>query len=210
MENETDERKRSHLRLVVNNPELRNPRPAPGEEPFIPLEELEANIEVIRPDFYRGLGRWQTKHYEFLERYLDRTGVPYGLDPRHGRLVVVAADAVCPEVLEHGGTPQDEILLFVAEDPEGEGGRISLEMILPFWSDDDSVMEDALLTAPILPYGALFLEENRNDEYLDLIYRVAFPLFPAALTGRLLDKLFAVARFELHETLVSLDRYPAE
>lgn len=208
MGNESDDRKRPHLRLVVNNPELRNPRPAPGEEPFIPLEELAANRETIRPDFYRGLGRWQVKCYEFVERHLARMGLPYGLDPRHGRLVVVPAEAVCPEVMEHGGTSQDEILLFAAEDVTGEGVCLSLEMILPFWSDDDSLMEDALLTAPILPYGALFLEENSNDEYFDLIYRVAFPLFPPAMTGRLLEKLFAVARFELRETLMSLDRYP--
>lgn len=210
MEKDKDERKRSHLRLVVNNPELRNPRPAKGEEPFIPLDELAVNRDGIRPDFYQGMGQLQHKCYGFAERFLARTGWMYGLDPRHGRLIVIAADAVCPEILEHGGTTQDELLLFVTEDAAGQGPCLTLEMILPFWSDDDSLMEEALLTAPILPYGMLFLEENRNDGYLDLIYRLAFPLLPPALTGRLLEKLFAVARFELRETLRTLDAYPSE
>ena len=62
-------------------------------------------------------------------------------------------------------------------------------------------MEDALLYSPIFQYGALFLEENRQDGLLDLIYRLGFPLYPPALTARLLDRLFTIAAFELRETL---------
>ncbi|RNC73142.1 MAG: hypothetical protein ED859_00085 [Desulfuromonadales bacterium] len=209
MDNDRDERKRpQHLRLVVNNPDKRNARPATGEESFVSFEELVAKRDGLRPDFYRGLGRWQTRAYEKLEVQLARRQWPYGLDPQHGRLVVIPAEVVCPETLEHGGTPQDEVLIFAADDPTGQGICLSLEMILPFWSDDDAVMEDALFTAPILPYGMLFLEENRNDNYLDLIYRLSFPLFPSALTTRLLERFFAVARYELAETLAVLDAFP--
>lgn len=207
-EKDTDERKRPQLRLVVDNAEKRNPRPSGQEDDFIPLETLAARRDELRPEFYRGMVRRQAKAYETLERFLSDRGWPYGLDPRHGRLIAVPAQVVCPEVLEHGGSPQDEVLLFAAEDPVGEGLCLSLEMILPFWSDDDAVMEDALFSAPILPYGSLFLEENRQDGYLDLIYRLAFPLYPPAPTGRLLAKLLAVAAYELRETLRGLDEYP--
>ena len=209
MANDTDDRKRPHLRLVVNNPDLRKGRPAAGEEPFILFEELLAKRGEFRVSFYQELPRWQAKAYEMLERFLDRKVVPYGLDPLHGRLVVIPAERVCPEILAHGGSSQDEVLLFVAEDPAGGGGCLSLEMILPFWSDDDGVMEEALFTAPILPYGTLFLEENRQDGYLDLIYRVAVPIYPPALTSRLVERLFGIAAYELAETLRSLDAFPS-
>jgi len=208
MTQDKDERKRSHLRLVVNNPEMRGGRPAKGDEAGIPFEVLVEKRHELSVDFYRGIDPWHTKAYQGIERHLGRRGWLYGLDPQHGRLLVIPAATVCPEVLEHGGTPQDELLLFVADDPTGLGLCLCMEMILPFWSDDDAVMEEALFYAPIYPYGALFLEENRSDGCLDLIYRLSFPLYPPALTERLLEKLFAVARYELRETLVGLDEFP--
>ena len=42
MAQDKDDRKRPHLRLVVNNVEQRKPRPATGEEDFVPLEALVA------------------------------------------------------------------------------------------------------------------------------------------------------------------------
>lgn len=208
MTQDKDERKRPQLRLVVNNPEMRGGRPVKGDEAGIPFEVLVERRDELRGDFYRGIGTWHVKAYQRIERYLESRGWLYGLDPQHGRLMVIPAEAVCPEVLEHGGSPQDELLLFVADDPTGLGFCLCLEMILPFWSDDVAVMEEALIYAPIYPYGALFLEENRSDGYLDLIYRLSFPLYPPALTKRLLEKLFAVARYELRETLVGLDEFP--
>lgn len=210
MTQDKDERKRSHLRLVVNNPEARGGRPATGDQASIPFEELVSRRHELSADFYRGIGEWHVKSYKVIERHLARRGWRYGLDPQYGRLMVLPAADVCPEVLAHGGTPQDELLLFVADDPTGHGLCLSLEMILPFWSDDDTVMEEALIYAPIYPYGALFLEENKNDNYLDLVYRLSFPLYPPALTERLLEKLFAVARYELRETLLGLDEFPEE
>ncbi len=208
MTQDKDERKRSHLRLVVNNPESRGGRPVTGDQASIPFEELVSRRAELGADFYRGIGEWHVKSYRVIERYLARRGWRYGLDPQHGRLMVLPAAEVCPELPAHGGTPQDELLLFVADDPTGQGLCLSLEMILPFWSDDDTVMEEALIYAPIYPYGALFLEENKNDNYLDLIYRLSFPLYPPVLTERLLDKFFAVARYELRETLLGLDEFP--
>lgn len=208
MTQDKDERKRPQLRLVVNNPDLRGGRAAMGDEAGIPFEVLVEKREELRGDFYRGIDPWHVKAYGRIERHLGRRGWTYGLDPQHGRLMVLQAAEACPEVLEHGGTPQDEMLLFVADDPTGQGLCLCLEMILPFWSDDDAVMEEALIYAPIYPYGALFLEENRNDGYLDLIYRLAFPLYPPVLTDRLLERLFAVARYELRETLMGLDEFP--
>jgi hypothetical protein len=207
MTHEKDDRKRPHLRLVVNNVEQRKPRPAAGEDDFISLETLVAKRETFRPEFYSGLHGWQVKAYNSLERYLSRKQWEYGLDPQHGRLLVLPVFVVCPEAIELSGAPQDEILIYVAEDATGQGSCVSIETILPYWSEDESVMEDALLYSPIFQYGALFLEENRQDGLLDLIYRLGFPLYPPALTGRLLDRLFAIAAFELGETLRSLTDY---
>ena len=207
MTHEKDDRKRPHLRLVVNNVEQRKPRPAAGEDDFISLETLVAKRETFRPEFYSGLHGWQEKAYNSLERYLSRKQWNYGLDPQHGRLLVLPVFVVCPEAIEHSGAPQDEILIYVTEDATGQGSCLSIETILPYWSEDESVMEDALLYSPIFQYGALFLEENRQDGLLDLIYRLGFPLYPPALTGRLLDRLFAIAAFELGETLRSLTDY---
>jgi hypothetical protein len=208
MTQEKDERKRPHLRLVVNNVEQRKPRPAGEEEDFVPLETLIARKDGFRPAFYRDMERRQAKAYEAIERYLDRKNMPYGLDPDHGRLMVLSTAVVCPAAFEHGGSPQDEVLLYVAEDTTGQGLCLSLETILPFWSDDEAVMEDALLYSPIFQYGALFLEENRQDGLLDLIYRLGMPLYPPALTGKLLDRLFAIAAYELGEALRGLAEFP--
>jgi hypothetical protein len=210
MTHEKDDRKRPHLRLVVNNVEQRKPRPAAGEEDFISLETLVAKRETFRPGFYSGLHGWQVKAYNSLERYLSRKQWNYGLDPQHGRLLVLPVFVVCPEAIEHSGAQQDEILIYVTEDATGQGTCLSIETILPYWSEDESVMEDALLYSPIFQYGALFLEENRQDGLLDLIYRLGFPLYPPALTGRLLDRLFAIAAYELGETLRSLTDYSEE
>jgi hypothetical protein len=208
MTQDKDERKRAHLRLVVNNEEQRKPRPATGGEDFIPFETLIAHRDVLRADFYRGMGRWQTKAYNAIERLMARKQWGYGLDPQHGRLLVIPIAVICPEAIEHGGSPQDEALIYVTEDVSGEGLCLSFETILPFWSEDESVMEDALLYAPIFQCGALFLEENRQDGLLDLIYRLGFPIYPPAPTGRLLDRLFAIAVFELQETFRNLAEYP--
>jgi hypothetical protein len=208
MNKETDERKRSHLRLVVNNPEKRQPRPQAEGEEIIPLAELVTRRDQVRGDFYRGLEKRQVKSFEVLERFLASRDWPYGLDPSHGRLLVLPAAVVAPETADYGVGPQDELLIAITEDATKLGLCLTLEMILPFYSDDDAVMEEALLYSPMLPYGTLFLEENAQDEYLDLIYRLAFPLYPALPSVPLLEKLFAVASFELYETLRSLAEYP--
>ncbi len=203
-----DDRKRPHLRLVVDNVEKRSSRPAGGEEIFIPVGELVAKREELRPSFYRGIERGHAKAYERIERFLIEKGLPYGLDPEHGPLLVMPAGAICPEAEEPGSPNQDEILLYVSEDATKEGLCLSLEMILPFYSEDDAVMEDAFLFSPVFQYGTLFLEENRQDQLLDLIYRLGFPIYPPALTTRILDRLFVIAAFELKETLRSLAEYP--
>jgi hypothetical protein len=208
MEKDKDERKRPHLRLVVDNAEKRNPRPAGKEAEFVPVEELIARRDELQPAFYRGLGPRQTKAYRAIERSLAEKGRPYGLDPQHGCLMVLPAGAVSPDLTVAGSSPHDEVLLYVAEDLTGLGLCLTLEMILPFWSDDDAVMEDALLYAPVYQYGSLFLEENPQDKLLDLIYRIGLPLYPPALTGRILDRFFAIAAFELTETLRCLAEYP--
>ena len=210
MAHDKDDRKRSHLRLVVDNAAQRSTRPVEGEEESIPLEELIARKDEFRPLFYRGMERWQAKAYETVERYLLGKGWPYGLDPHHGPLMVVPAGAVCPEAAEHDGSRQDEILLYMVEDIAGKGGCLSLEMVLPFYSEDEAVMEDALLYSPLFQYGALFLEENRQDGFLDLIYRLGFPIYPPALTPRLIGRLFDAAAYELKETLRSLAEYSGE
>lgn len=208
MTQDKDERKRAHLRLVVNNEEQRKPRPATGGEDFIPFETLIARRDVLRTEFYQDMGRWQAKAYNAIERFMARKQWEYGLDPQHGRLLVIPIAVISPEAIEHGGSPQDEGLIYVTEDTSGEGFCLSFETILPFWSEDESVMEDALLYAPIFQCGALFLEENRQDGLLDLIYRLGFPIYPPALTGRLLDRLFAIAIYELQETFRNLAEYP--
>ncbi len=208
MTQEKDERKRAHLRLVVNNEEQRKPRPVAGEEEFIPFETLVMQRDILRPKFYQDLGRWQAKAYSAIERFMVRKQWEYGLDPQHGKLMVLPIAAICPEVIEHGGVPQDEALIYVAEDASGEGLCLSVETILPYWSEDESVMEDALIYAPIFQYGALFLEENKQDGLLDLIYRFGLPIYPPALTGRLLGRFFAIFAFELRETLRNLAEYP--
>ena len=68
MAQDKDERKRGHLRLVVNNEEQRKPRPVTGGEDFIPFETLIAKLDIFRPEFYHGMGRWQTKAYSAIER----------------------------------------------------------------------------------------------------------------------------------------------
>jgi hypothetical protein len=207
MSSDKDERKR-HLKLVVNNTENRSARPS-GEQEFIPLDDLIANRERFRPAFYRGLGRLQTKGYQALERFLQARQAPYGMDPVHGKVMVLPSASLSPESREFG-SPQDEVLLSISEDAGGSGLCFSLEMILPYFSEDDSVMEEALLFAPVLQYGALFLEENPHDGMLDLIYRLAVPLFPPALTSRLADRMFAIFAFELKESFAALSDYPEE
>jgi len=207
MKKDKDERKMSHLKLVVNNSEIRSARPTDGEQEFIPLEELIANRDGFRPSFYRGMGRLQTKGYQGLERFLQGRGAPYGIDPVHGKVMVLPAGELSPEALEFG-SPQDEVLLCIAEDAGGSGLCFSLEMILPYFSEDDAVMEEALLFAPVLQYGALFLEENPHDGLLDLIYRLAVPLFPPVFTSRLAERMFAIFAFELKETFLALSDYP--
>ena len=207
MTQDKDERKRPHLRLVVNNVEQRKPRPAAGEEDFIPLEALVERREELRQEFYEGMDRWQVKAYSAMERYLAGRKCDYGLDPQHGRLLVIPVAFICPEVKEHCPTQQDEILIYLAEDASGLGYCLSIETILPYWSEDEAVMEDVLLYSPIFQYGALFLEENRQDGLLDLIYRLGVPLYPPAMTGKFLDRLFAIAAYEVGEALRSLLDY---
>jgi hypothetical protein len=207
MTQDKDERKRPHLRLVVNNVEQRKPRPAGGEEDFIPLDILAANRENYRQDFYDGMDRWQVKVYSALERYLAARKCGYGLDPQHGKLLVLPVVFICPEINELCPSQQDEVLVYLADDASGLGYCLSIETILPYWSEDEAIMEDVLLYSPIFQYGALFLEENRQDGLLDLIYRLASPLYPPALTGKLLDRLFAIAAYEVGEALRSLMEY---
>ncbi len=210
MAHDKDDRKRQHLRLVVDNVEKRSPRPAGSDEVSLPLEELIARRDYFRPEFYDGMERRQAKAFKALERFLLGRNLAYGLDPQHGKLMVLPAGAVCQEAGEHEGDQQDEVLLYIAEDATGQGCALSLEMILPFYSEDEAVMEDALLYSPLFQYGALFLEENRQDGMLDLIYRLGFPIYPPALTTRLIDRLFGAAAYELKETLRSLAEYAGE
>ncbi|HEY5976141.1 MAG TPA: hypothetical protein VIU41_15510 [Geobacteraceae bacterium] len=207
MTHDKDDRKRPHLRLVVDNAEKRLTRSGDGEAVFLPFAELHARHEELKPLFYQDIDPWQERALMALERFFVQQQWPYGLDPHHGRLVVLPARVVCPTA-ELGQESQDEVFLYVAENSAGHGLCLSLEMIMPFWSDDDSVMEDALLFGPIHQYGTLFLEENKGDGYLDLVYRLAFPLYPPALTMRLLTKLFTIAGHELTETLRILADYP--
>ena len=210
MSKDKDDKKRPQLRLVVNNMEQRKPRPAASMEDFIPLDSLVAMRDGFREDFYTGIHRSQEKAYNTLERYMLRKGWGYGLDPHHGKLLVLPLSAVCPEVKEHGAAQQDEVLVYVAEDAAGKGHSLSIEAILPYWSEDETVMEDVLLYSPIFQYGALFLEENRQDGLLDLIYRLGLPIYPPALTGKIMDRFFTTAALEIRETLRYLAEYPGE
>jgi hypothetical protein len=205
---ETDDRKRPHLRLVVNNAEKRNPRPSGSEDDFITLEEIVLRRDEFRPLFYQDMDRRTAKSYAMIERYLTTRGLPYGLDPNHGKPVVIPAVSICPEMALHEADPRDEILVFISDDAAGKGLGFTLEMILPFFSDDESLMEEALLYSPMFQYGTLFLEENRHDGYLDLIYRLGFPLYPPAPTGRLLERLFDIAAYEVGHALQELAEYP--
>jgi hypothetical protein len=207
MTQDKDERKRPHLRLVVNNLEQRKPRPTGGEDDFISLEVLAANRENYRREFYDGMDRWHVKVFSALEHYLAGKKCAYGLDPMHGKLLVLPVAFICPEITEHCPGQQDEVLIYLSDDTSGLGYCLSFETILPYWSEDEAIMEDVLLYAPIFQYGAMFLEENRQDGLLDLIYRLASPLYPPALTGRLLDRLFAIAAYEVGEALHSLMEY---
>lgn len=206
MSKDKDERKRSHLKLVVNNTENRSARPS-GEVDFIPLDELIANRDQFRAAFYEGVGRLQGKGYQALERFLEGRNIPYGIDPLHGRVMVIPATVLSAEAAEYGSA-QDEVLVAISEDATGAGLCLSLEMILPYFSEDDAVMEEALLTAPVLQYGALFLEENPHDQLLDLIYRLAVPLYPPAFTSRLANRVFSIFTHELRETFAALSDYP--
>ena len=201
-----DDRKRPQLRLVVNNPDKTSAHPQ-TDEIFIPFQELCAMRDSMRPDFYRSLDHRQTRIYVALERFLAAREWPFGLDHQHGPLMVLPAEAVCPEAGHGEGEQPDEIIIYAAEDAVGEGFCLSLEMILPFYSEDESVMEDALLYSPVFQYGALFLEENRQDQFLDLIYRIGIPIYPPAPTSRVLARLFTIASFELKEALQTLAEY---
>ncbi len=145
MTKETDDRKRTHLRLVVSNPEKRHQRPSGCEDDFITVDELISRKDALRPLFYRDMERAHMKAYVTIERFLTEKGWPYGLDPHHGRPVVLPAAVVCREMatpeLDHG----DEVLLFVTDDATGSGVCFSLEMILPFFNEDEAIMEEALL-----------------------------------------------------------------
>jgi hypothetical protein len=204
MDRDKDDRKKPQLRLVVNNAEKRSPRPGEPEAPVITLDELLAQRETLRGPFYSDLGRGPSKAYEVVERFLASKGWEYGLDPHHGKPVVIPAEYVCQLAAEMGSR-QDEALLFVETDGADTGLCLSLEMILPFGSDDDTEMENALLYGtPILQYGTLFLDENPHDNMLDLVYRLAVPIYPPALTIRLLNRLFAIAAQELKDTILAL------
>lgn len=201
---------RPQLRLVVNNTEKRNQRPAASEDDFISFQELVTNRELFRVEFFRGLEPLQAEGYRELERFITGKGWPYGLDPRHGQVIVIPAGVVCPEADEHGGAGQDEVLVYLAEDTTGQGLCLALEMLMPYYSEDESVMEDAFLYGPVNQYGSLFLEENRHDSFLDLIYRLALPIYPVNLDKILLERFFAIAAYELKETLQGLAGYPNE
>lgn len=204
MERDTDDRKKPQLKLVVNNAEKRSPRPAEPETPLIPLEELLANRNTMRDDFYRGMTPQLEEGYRTIERFLDGTGWQYGLDPHHGRPVVLPAGTVCPRAAEVG-SPQDEILLFMEPDGGENGLCLALEMILPFGSDDDAEMESALLYGtPVLQYGTIFLDENPHDGMLDLVYRLAMPILPPELSTAILERIMIIAGLEIGDAIQSL------
>jgi len=208
MKKDNDDRKRSHLRLVVNNPDKRKPGPVGSEDDFITLEALIAQREGLTPLFYQDMGELPTKAYQALERFFSARGWPYGLDPQHGQPAVLPALVVCPGAVAYGMVPHDELLIFIAEDAGGEGLCLSMEMIMPFYSDDEAVMEEALLYSPVLQYGSLFIEENQHDGLLDLIYRLGFPLYPPVPTARILGRLFSIVAREVDDALGALCEFP--
>jgi hypothetical protein len=208
MKKDSDDRKRSHLRLVVNNPDKRKPHQFGGEDDFITLENLIVQRESLTPLFYQDMERLQGKAYQAIERFLSARGWPYGLDPQHGQPLVLSALALCPSALVYGMIPQDELLVFIAEDAGGKGLCLSMEMIMPFYSDDEAVMEEALLYSPVLQYGSLFIEENHMDGLLDLIYRLGFPLYPPFPSARIMERLFSIVAREVDESLGGLSEYP--
>ncbi|MDD2337455.1 MAG: hypothetical protein PHD01_12850 [Geobacteraceae bacterium] len=209
MKKDSDDRKRSHLRLVVNNPDKRKPGQFGSEDDFITLENLIAQRESLTPLFYQDMERLKGKAYQALERFLSASGWPYGLDPQHGQPLVLPALALCPSALAYGMLPQDELLVFIAEDAGGEGLCLSMEMIMPFYSDDEAVMEEALLYSPVLQYGSLFIEENHMDGLLDLIYRLGFPLYPPFPSARIMERIFSIVAREVDEALGGLSEYPS-
>jgi hypothetical protein len=176
----------------------------------VPLSDLCSRKEEYRPQFYHGLDEQQTQAFEAIEAFITSKEWTYGLDPEHGRMIVIPAGTVVPEVADLSGSSLDEILLFISRDPTGTGLCVTVEMVMPFYSEDDAVMEDSLLYAPLLPYGTLFLEENGNDRFLDLIYRVAFPLFPPEADQAIFARLFGVAAGELRELFRYFSEYPEE
>lgn len=210
MKKDSDDRKRPHLRLVVNNPEERIPRPLEGEDDFVSLDDLVARRESFTPLFYRDMEKRQAKAYQAVEQFLAQRGWPYGLDPHHGRPIVIPALVVCPVALTYGMIPHDEMLVFVTEDIGGDGLCLSIEMILPYYSEDETVMEEALLYSPVFQYGSLFIEENRQDGLLDLIYRLGFPLYPPVPTTRMLDRLFSIVSREVDDALRGLPEYSGD
>lgn len=199
MSEEKDDKKRNHLRLVVNNEKRVTPRKTADD--FIPLEDLVASRDDVRPDFYTDIPPWQGKVYILLEKFLLDQGISYGLDPHHGRVIVIPVIHLAPASVDFGAVAQDEALLYVSEDITGKGLCVSLEMVLPFFSDDPIDMEDALLSTPIVQFGTYFLEENPQDGLLDLIYKVTFPAFPPGLTPRVIERLLTVGAYEITETL---------
>ncbi len=208
MKKDSDDRKRSHLRLVVNNPDKRKPSQFGSEDDFVTLENLILQRESLTPLFYQDMERLQGKAYQAIERFLAARGWPYGLDPQHGQPLVLSALALCPSALAYGMVPQDELLVFIAEDAGGKGLCLSMEMIMPFYSDDEAVMEEALLYSPVLQYGSLFIEENHMDGLLDLIYRLGFPLYPPFPSARIMERLFSIVAREVDEALGGLSEYP--
>lgn len=208
MKKDSDDRKRSHLRLVVNNPDKRKPGLFSSDGDFITLENLIVQKESLTPLFYQDMERLQGKAYQAIERFLTARGWPYGLDPQHGQPLVLSALALCPSALVYGMVPQDELLVFIAEDDGGKGLCLSMEMIMPFYSDDEAVMEEALLYSPVLQYGSLFIEENHMDGLLDLIYRLGFPLYPPFPSARIMERLFSIVAHEVDEALGGLSEYP--
>lgn len=207
MERNKDERKRPPLRLVVNNDKRQPPPVVTDDDGFMSIEELIADRERLREAFFTGLPRRQAKAFTMVERFLIEKRWPHGLDPNHGRLLVLPAQVFSPEIEQYGGTQQDELLIAVTDDATGSGLCLSLEISLPFYDDDPGIMEDAVLYSPILQYGSLFLEENRQG-YLNLIYRIAFPLYPPALTQGIVARFFAAAALEVADTLHALAEYP--
>ncbi len=208
MKKDSDDRKRSHLRLVVNNPDKRKPGPLGSEDDFITLEDLVVQRKSLTPLFYQDMERLRGKAYQAMEKFLSARGWPYGLDPQHGQPLVIPALAVCPSALTYGMVSHDELLVFVAEDAGDKGLCLSMEMIMPFYSDDETVMEEALLYSPVLQYGSLFIEENHQDGLLDLIYRLGFPLYPPFPSARVMERLFSIIAREVDEALGGLSEYP--